>query len=119
MAIPDRQDFMLPILKIVGDGNEHSNHEVYEILAQQFGLNETDRKERIPSDRDQTFDNRVRFALTDLRKALLLSSPGRSKFRITERGMNVLKENPSHIDYEFLRRFPEYLDYIRRKSPKN
>ena len=57
MAIPDRQDFMLPILKIAGDEMEHSNHEVYEILAQQFGLNETDRKERIPSDRDRTFDN--------------------------------------------------------------
>src|SRR5258708_1977371 len=119
MAIPDRQDFMLPILKIVGDGNEHSNHEVYEILAKQFGLNETDRKERIPSDRDRIFDNRVRFELTNLRKALVLLRPGRVKFGINERSMNVLKENPSHIDYEFLRRFPEYLDYIRRKSPKN
>jgi restriction system protein len=116
MAIPDRQDFMLPILIIADDGNEHSNQELYETLAQQFRLTEADRKERIPSDRDWTFNNHVRFACTELRKALLLKSTGRSKFRITERGMNVLKENPSYLDREYLKRFPEYLDYIRGKN---
>jgi restriction system protein len=90
MAIPDEQDFMLPILIIAGDGHEHSNPEVYETLAQEFGLTEADRMERIPSDRDWKFNNRVRFACTNLRKAQLLSSPKNSKFLITERGMNVI-----------------------------
>lgn len=103
MTVPDCQSFMLPLLKIAGDGYEHSNFEAYEILAQQFGLNEAERTELIPSERDRTFDNRVRWACTHLRKALLLSSSENSKFRITERGMKILKENPSHIDYEFLR----------------
>ncbi len=115
MAIPDQQDFMLPILLIASDGKEHSNQELYESLAQEFGLTETDRMERIPSDRDWTFNNRVRFACTYLRKACLISSPKSSKIRITERGMNVLKENPSHIDLEYLKKFPEYLEYVRRK----
>ena len=119
MAVPGRQDFLLPILKIAGDGNEHSNQEVYETLAQEFRLTEADRKERIGSDRDWIFNNRVRFACTDLRHALLLSPAARSKFRITERGMNVLKENPSHVDHEYLKRFPEYVNYMRRKSRKN
>ena len=119
MAIPDRQDFMLPILKIAGDGNVHSNQELYETLAQEFGLTEADRMERIPSNRDKIFNNRVRWACTDLRYALLLRSTRSSKFRITERGMNVLKENPSYIDRKYLKRFPEYLDYVRRKNRKN
>ncbi len=95
MAIPDQQDFMLPILIIASDENEHSNQEVYETLAQEFGLTETDRMERIDSDRDWKFNNRVRWACTHLRKAQLLLGTKKSKFRITERGMNVLKENPS------------------------
>ncbi len=118
MPVPDCQSFMLPLLKIAGDGNEHSNPEVYETLAQQFGLNEADRTELIPSKRDRTFDNRVRWACTHLRKAHLLSSTVNSKFCITERGMKVLKENPAHIDYEFLRQFPDYLAWLRSKNRK-
>lgn len=114
MAIPHRQDFMLPILKIASDGKQHSNHEVYEMLTQEFGLSETDRMEMIDSNRDRKFDNRVRWAINDLRHAFLLSGTEKSKFRITERGMNVLKNNPSHIDHEFLKQFPEYLAYLRR-----
>src|SRR5579863_5009505 len=112
MALPNRQDFLLPTLKIAGDGNEHSNQEFYEKLAQEFGLTKTDRAEMLPSDTEQKFNNRVRWACTDLRHALLLSSAGSSKFRITERGMNVLKENPSHIDHEYLKRFPEFVNYM-------
>jgi restriction system protein len=92
VAIPDMQDFMLPILKIAGDGYVHSNLELYETLAQEFGLTEADRMERIDSDRDWKFNNRVRFACTHLRKAHLLSSTDWGKFRITVRGMNVLRK---------------------------
>jgi restriction system protein len=116
MAIPKQQDFMLPVLRIAGDGNEHSNQELYETLAQQFGLTEADLMERIGSDRDYLFNNRVRFACTDLRKAQLIFSPEIGKFRITERGRNILKENPSHIDRKYLKRFPEYLDNGRKKA---
>jgi restriction endonuclease Mrr len=45
MAVPDFQSLMLPLLKIAGDGNEHSTSEAIETLAQQFGLDETDRNE--------------------------------------------------------------------------
>ncbi len=38
MAIPEFQSLMLPLLKITGDGKEHSTSEVIETLAQQFGL---------------------------------------------------------------------------------
>ena len=40
MAVPDYQSIMLPLLKIAGDGNEHSKNEAIERLAQQFGLGE-------------------------------------------------------------------------------
>ena len=48
MPIPDFQSLMLPLLKITGDGNEHTTSEVIETLAQQFGLNENDRDEMLP-----------------------------------------------------------------------
>ena len=48
MPIPDFQSLMLPLLKITGDGNEHTTSEVIETLAQQFGLNENDRDGMLP-----------------------------------------------------------------------
>lgn len=111
MAIPDYQSLFIPVLKFASDGNEHSLRETIEALARQLGLSEADRDELLPSGKQRKFDNRVSWARTYLQKALLLSSPGRSKFRITERGMKVLQENPSHINVKFLRQFPEFVAF--------
>jgi len=83
MAVPDYQQFMLPFLRILGDGQVHSLSEIKERLAEEFGLTEEDRKELLPSGRQRTFDNRVGWARTYLKKALLLESPERAKYRIT------------------------------------
>ncbi len=103
MAVPDYQSLMLPLLVIAGDGNEHSLNESIEILAQQIGVSEIDRNEMLPSGMQRKFDNRVSWARTYMQKALLLSSPGRSKFRTTERGLKVLKAHPPQINVKFLR----------------
>src|SRR5229473_745346 len=103
MPVPDFQRLMLPLLKIAGDGSEHTTSEVLETLAQQFGLGEDERDEMLPSGKQRKFDNRVNWTKTYLQKALLLSSTGRSRFRITERGVKVLKNDPLSINVKFLR----------------
>ncbi len=111
MAVPDYQSLMLPLLKITSDGKEHSLNEAIEKLAQQLGLSENDRKEMLPSGTQRKFDNRVSWARTYMQKAMLLSSTGRSKFCITERGIKVLKDNPSNINVKILRQFPEFVAF--------
>lgn len=111
MAVPDFQSLFLPVLKLASDGNEHSLNETIETLAQQLGLSETDRDELLPSGKQRKFDNRVGWSRTYLQKALLLSSPGRSKFRITERGMMILKDNPPYLNVKDLRQFPEFVAF--------
>src|SRR5947207_13427973 len=118
MAVPDFQNLMLPLLKIAADGNENSTQEVVETLAEQFGLDENDRNEMLPSGKQRKFDNRVNWTKTYLQKALLLSSTGRSKFRITERGIQVLKNNPPAINVKFLNQFPEFLAFHTATSDK-
>lgn len=111
MPIPDFQSLMLPFLKLASDGNEHSITETTEKLAQQFRLSETDREELLPSGKQRKFDNRVSWTRTYLQKAFLLSNTGRSKFRITERGINVVRTNPPSINVKFLNQFPEFLAF--------
>ncbi len=120
MALPDFQSIMLPLLRFASDGKEHSLREAIEALAGQFGLTDAERKELLPSGQQPTFDNRVAWARTYLGKAALLESPRRGHFRITERGQDVLSENPSGIHIKFLERFPEFVEfrYGRSNSPE-
>lgn len=119
MAVPDFQSLMLPLLKIAGDGNEHSVNETIEMLAEHFGLSEDERKEILSSGRQRKFDNRVRWARTYLQKAHLLSNTGRSKFCITERGVKVLRDNITYINIKFLQQFPEFLEFRTTADKEN
>ena len=46
MAMPDYQSVMLPLLRYAADEQEHSVREAIEALADQFRLNDEERKER-------------------------------------------------------------------------
>ena len=109
---------MLPLLQLAGDGDEHTLRAATETLADYFDLNVEERKELLPSGRQARFSNRVGWSTTYLRKTKLLESTGRGKFRITQRGIDVLDENPSRIDLKYLERFDE-LDEFRNKSSRS
>jgi restriction system protein len=111
MAVPNFQSIMLPLLKIASDEQEHSRSEAIDTLALQFELTDEERKELLPSGRQARFDNRVGWARTYLKKAGLLEIPREGRFRITERGLDVLRGNPANINIKFLRQFPEFVEF--------
>jgi restriction system protein len=113
VAVPDYQSFMLPLLKLASDGREHSLREAIELVAQQFNLTEEDKKELLPSGRQYKLNNRVSWARTYLTKAGLLEKSGRGKFRITGRGIDVLRQNPAEITSKFLEQFEEFRQFKR------
>jgi restriction system protein len=111
MTVPDYQSIMLPLLELASDGNEHSLRSAYDDLATTFGLTDDERNELLPSGRQSTFENRVGWARTYLKKAGLLSSPKRGHFKITSVGLDVLKSNPRGINVAFLRQYPEFVEF--------
>ncbi|NCC35031.1 MAG: restriction endonuclease [Chloroflexia bacterium] len=111
MTIPDFQNLMLPMLQLAADGREHRVSDVADTLAQHFHLSEEERAEMLPSGIQTKFDNRVGWARTHLGKALLLESPRRGWFRITERGRELLANPPERITVAYLMRYPEHLAF--------
>lgn len=79
MTVPDYQSVMLPLLKALGDGEEHGLHEVIETLADQFELTDEERRELLPSGRQAKFDNRVGWARTYLKKGRTFREHGKGK----------------------------------------
>jgi len=119
MGVPDFQSVMLPLLRLVGDGQEHILREAIDALAAEFRLTEADRKELLPSGRQATFNNRVGWARTYLHKAGLIESPRRGYLRITSGGLEALKTNPPKINTAFLERYPEFIEFRSRDKEPN
>jgi restriction system protein len=88
--------------------------DIIDLLANVFKLREEDRIQLLPSGKQRTFYNRVGWARTYLKKAGLVETPGVGKVRITQRGIDVLKENPTKIDRKFLMQFPEFVEFQRQ-----
>jgi len=116
MAIPDYQAFMLPLLKLAGDGQQHSMREAYEALADEFALTEEERGDLLPSGQQPTFENRVGWAKTYLKKAGLLDSPKRGFFQVTRAGREVLGQAPPRIDRAFLMQFPAFVAFQKPRQ---
>ncbi|MEW6144227.1 MAG: restriction endonuclease [Thermodesulfobacteriota bacterium] len=112
MPIPDYETIMLPLLKFAGDNKEHSIRETIDHIGNYFRLSESERKVLLPSGQDYIINNRVRWANFYLRKAGLLESTKRAYYKITEKGLEVLKQNPAEIDTNYLKQFPEFLEFI-------
>lgn len=118
MSIPDFQSLMLPLLTLAGDRQEHILSDTLDVLASRFELSEDERRELLASGRQATFDNRVGWARTYLKKAGLLEYTGRGRFRITERGLQVLQQQPSKVNIKFLDRFAEFVEFrTKKKTP--
>lgn len=114
MPIPDYQTLMLPLLRLTGDGNEHTLAESFELLSQEFDLTEPERNEMLPSGGQLKMFNRIGWAKTYMAKAGLVESVSRGKFKITERGRALLKKTPQKIDVNLLNQFPEFKEFRTR-----
>jgi restriction system protein len=119
MAVPDFFSFLLPLLRMAGDGKEHSLVEARAHLASDLNLTKNEQEELLPSGRQSRFANRVAWAKVYLGQAGLLVSPRRGYFLISDRGREAMRAPPARIDLKFLAQFPEFLDSRSRKSKDN
>lgn len=118
MAIPDYQSIMLPLLRLLADGQTRTSRSCIDSLADHFSLTDEERRELLPSGKQPTFDNRVGWAKTYMGKAGLLVAPKRGHWCITDRGQEVLEQRPKSIDVPFLEQFDEFIEFrqLRRES---
>lgn len=111
MAIPGFQEFLLPVLTITADGEEHALAAVREAIADKFRLSPDERSELLPSGKQRRFDNRVAWAKVHLDRAGLLTSTRRGFFRITDAGLALLAEKPDRVDLALLDRYPGFREF--------
>lgn len=111
MAVPPFHEMMLPVLMYASDGQEHRLPDLRNWLGHHLGLSEEDLTTPLPSG-ESRFRNRAYWARMYLGRAGLLESTGWGRFKITQRGKELLATKPSKIDIALLKQYPEFLVFI-------
>lgn len=115
MAIPDFQSFMLPVLRLAGQGAIRTTEAITR-LSEEFSLSEEERREMLASGRQTRVANRVYWSFVHLTKAELLKREARGFYTITTAGQRVLQEAPTRIDLNFLLARSEKFRQFRTSS---
>lgn len=119
MAVPGYQDFMFPILKLLSDDRIYYKKEIFAEMSKYFSLTNEQMQEKIPSQIEPTYINRISWALTYLKKAGLIESPNRAHFIITEEGQKVVKNNVVNLNSKYLKNYDSFLEFQNLSNKKN
>jgi restriction system protein len=117
--IPDFQTLMLPVLKYIGDNQEHSKKEVVESLSNIMKLSEAEKREMLSSRNQPVFYNRITWVFAHFKAAKIITNEKRGYVQITELGIDILKKNPNTINLKLLKQLPTYVEAMNSWKNKS
>lgn len=91
MSIPKYNEIQVPALKLLEDGKILKLRDFIEPIALHFNLSNDEINQMYPSGNGYIFYDRISWALSYLNMAGLLDKPGRGLFKISQKGIELLK----------------------------
>lgn len=116
MNIPKFHEFMKPLLIRCRDGNIHKASELFDAMADDFRLSDEERNFRVPGSNKILYKNRIRWAISYLLQAKLLTNIKRGEYKITGEGLKLLAKNPDTINQKTLLEYPDFAEFVRRSK---
>ncbi|MBB2893734.1 restriction endonuclease [Flexivirga oryzae] len=102
MPVPTWEQYMLPSLQYLSDGEIHRTREIVVAAGDILGLTDEERRIVIPSGQEH-WVNRGNWALSYLARAGATERPSRGRHQITDVGRKLLAEHPDGITERDLR----------------
>ena len=118
-SVPAYHVLMLPLLKVMSEGKEMTTNQTRDAVAKYLGLTEEALVERLESQTQTTFDNRMGWARTYLFKAGLLDRPRRAIYVISQTGMKLLLNPPTAINADYLRSYDRFNDFYPANNTRS
>ena len=112
--IPSVDDLLLPIMKLLEDGNIHTIRDVINDMGELATLTDEEKHQLTPVGKRSVFSTRIMWAVSTLRNSRLLENTQRGEFKITKRGSLALRQKPDKIDRKFLLQYPEFRNFIKK-----
>ncbi|MDK9699028.1 MAG: restriction endonuclease [bacterium] len=120
MALPKFDDVTLVFLQFLADGQVHTRAEYFDAIAKHFQLSEVERN-AVSKSGMNLFRDRCYWARYYLLRALLVEKVSNGKYRITTRGLELLKEKPTKINAKLLlEKYEEFREfYLKSHAEKS
>lgn len=99
MSIPRYDEIQLPALELLSDGVERKASDFEKPLQKVFGLSDEELKQMYKSGKGPIFLDRIKWALSYLNMADLVSKPKRGVFVINKKGKNKLNNDSDFKSY--------------------
>ncbi|MPV49386.1 restriction endonuclease [Pseudactinotalea sp. HY160] len=96
MSAPTWEEYMVPTLRVLADGETRRGREIVEAAADLLELTAEQRTAIIPSGQER-YRNRGTWALSYLARAGAIERPVRAHYRMTEVGRRLLADHPGGI----------------------
>ena len=114
--LPSYEDMHNAVLEALKDGKPHARTEIYDIVSDSMGIPDEARS-ITTSNGIPKHIGRIGWSISYLNQAMLIERSKRATYRLTNRGKDALSTGQK-IDNDYLRRFPEFLEFEKRSSPK-
>lgn len=120
MAVPKFHQTFLPILKALKHGNEQKTSDLPDqILDSGFiTLTPDEASERLDSG-ELRYHNRVFWAVSYLSQGKFVVRPSRGMVKITQKGLDFLKNNPEKFTLKMLESDQDFQAYVPTRSKKD
>lgn len=105
------EQFMIPVLRVLSDGEKHMRLPLYEEVADLVGLTAEDRSEINSVSGQHTYHNRIGWSISDLCKAQAIHIPHPGSYIITDNGRKILSDYSQGITKKELQALPEYQNW--------
>jgi DNA-directed RNA polymerase specialized sigma24 family protein len=103
--IPSIIELMPSVLKILADGELHGKREIDRIAAAEFGVTDSEMKEKISCGANK-FKNRMGWALINLKNKGLIKKEGKT-YQITDIGAKAASASPVKLTAKFVKSLSE------------
>lgn len=94
--LPKFKDYFYPFFMSIQDGDIHTVSDIRNSIVRILNLSDEDLREETKAGRNKHSD-RVKWAITYLKKVDLVTSPSKCRYQITDKGLAVLKEHGSNF----------------------
>ncbi len=110
MTVPDYQSIMLPLLRYAVNATEPvAIMDAAPHLAREMMLSDEELAQRLPSNRQGVFHNRLHWAKQYMTRAGLLESTRRGRFQATQVGRELMATRPVVINNKVLAQYPAFV----------
>lgn len=107
MSVPKYYEFFPYILNCLSDEKEHSKKQITEYCALEAKLSEEEKRETNQSGQ-KSYENRIGWAITYLKKAGLITKVSRSIYVITDAGKEAVKNGSDKVNLDYLKKFDSF-----------